>query len=369
MQRQKSDGILSPEMIPEGKLRLDPRNPRLGGSSPDVSQEDLVEVLWREMAVEEIALSIAHNGYFDHEPLFAERNKDDTYTVIEGNRRVAAVKILLHPEVRRRVGATDLPQLSASARDKLKNLPVYVTTRQSVWQYVGFKHVNGPQAWESYSKAQYIAWVHNELRIPLKEIARRIGDQHDTVARLYRALMAIEQAEEAGVFRRSDRSKKHFSFSHLYTGMDYPGIQKFVGISRSDPDTRPSQRPVPKARLKNLGELCVWLYGSKSHSKEPVIRSQNPDLRILDQVLQSKDGTAALRRGLPLTISRNIGRGDSALFREALVSAKQSLEEARAKLVTGYKGERDLRQIAVDAREIAQTICDDMDRPRRRPRP
>jgi hypothetical protein len=313
------------------------------------------------MAAEEIALSIAHNGFFEHETLFAEVSAGETFTVIEGNRRLAAVKVLLDDKLRKAVNATDLPPLDTEQRKKLAQLPVRVVTRGDIWEYVGFKHVNGPQAWESYSKAQYIAWVHNELRVPIDEIAQRIGDQHSTAARLYRALMALRQAEKAGVFEIEDRKKIHFSFSHLYTGMSYPGIRAFLGLKELVDEDDPPQTPVPRKKEPELGELCRWLYGSKSRNQEPVIKSQNPDLRVLDEVLQSKNGTVALRRGLPLRISRDIGRGDGTLFREALVSAKHSLEEAKAKLVTGFNGERDLRDLANDVAKLADSVNREME--------
>ncbi|MCH8966195.1 MAG: hypothetical protein IID43_00815, partial [Planctomycetes bacterium] len=117
-----------------------------------------------------------------------------------------------------------------------------------------------------------------------------------TVKRLYRALMAIEQAEKADVFNRRDRKRAHFSFSHLYTALDYKNFQRFTGISGEASYAR--LQPVPRQRMKPFGEVCLWLYGSKSRDTEPVIRRQNPDLRILDEVIGSKNGIAALRRGL-----------------------------------------------------------------------
>jgi hypothetical protein len=142
--------------------------------------------------------------------------------------------------------------------------------------------------------------VHNSLGVELSEIARRIGDQHATVRRLYRALMALEQAEKAKVFQRQDRWRKHFSFSHLYTGLDYANIQRFTGIGV---DGAYKKNPIPRSKIREFGEFCVWLYGSRTRNKEPVIQSQNPDLRILDEVLATRDGVAALRRNLPLQVS------------------------------------------------------------------
>jgi len=259
--------------------------------------------------------------------------------------------------MRSEVGATDLPKISKKRAEELQTLPVVVCPRADIWQYVGFKHVNGPQAWRSHSKAQYIAWVHNELDVTLADIAKQIGDKHHTVRRLYRALMVLEQAEDAGVFQVDDRAKKQFAFSHLYTGLDYKGFEAFLGFKR---ETSYKPRPVPKRNVPQLGQLLIWLYGSKSREEESLIRSQNPDLRLLDEVLLTKDGTAALKRGLGLDISHDIGRGDDALFREALLGARQSLQQARGKLLSGYEGERDLKRVAEDILILAESIDEEM---------
>jgi hypothetical protein len=344
--------------IPVDKLLFDHRNPRLALGDERPSQQRLLEILWRDMAVDEVALSIAKNGYFLHEPLFVEP-LPDKLVVVEGNRRLAAVKLLLDSQLRQRVGATDLPKISSERRRELQTVPTIRRERKKLWQYIGFKHVNGPQPWESYSKAQYIAWVHNHLGVPLDDIAEGMGDKHATVQRLYRGLMTLRQAEDTHHFSLEDRTKKHFSFSHLYTGLDYPGIQRFLGISK---DKRLNKKkPVPPSKIKNLGELCEWLYGSKSKNKRPVVKSQNPDLRILDETLQNANGIAALRKGLPLTVSSDIGRGDETLFREAIVLAKQSLEDARGKLLTGFKGERDLIDIARSIHLLATSIFEEME--------
>jgi hypothetical protein len=354
--------IGSPSRLSEESLLLDAHNPRFYGVDGSSDQQSMLRTLWREFSVDEIAMSIAANGFFPYEPLFAARESGG-YVVVEGNRRLAAVKLLRHPELRKLVGATELPKLPARAVKELAELPVIVTSREHVWQYVGFKHVNGPQPWQSSSKAEYIAWVHNELGVPLQDIAHRIGDQHATVKRLYRGLMVLQQAE--AVFDPEDRAKSHFSFSHLYTGLDYPGIRKFIGLTEARDFT---PKPIMRPKVPALGELCVWLYGSKSRRVAPLVQSQNPDLRKLDEVLQSRDGTAALRDGLGLNVSLDISRGDERLFREELVGARQKLQEARGKLLTGYKGEPDLLQSAEQIAELAESMVAEMQRIKRQQR-
>ena len=86
--------VFSPAVqVSPDDLYLDDKNPRMAGASEGQSQDAILEYLWREMAVAEIALSIRQNGFFQHEPLFAARERGKL-VVIEGNRRLAAVKLL-----------------------------------------------------------------------------------------------------------------------------------------------------------------------------------------------------------------------------------------------------------------------------------
>ena len=323
------------ERVAVSDLLLDPLNPRLGeyGIDKDATQADLLKVLWEKMAVEELAMSIAYNGYFEHEPLMVEKSAKGDLVVIEGNRRLAAVKLLLDGNARKALKATDLPSLKPETRAEISKLPVIFATREDVWRYLGFKHVNGPSTWGSYAKAQYVSLVHNSYNVPLEEIAKQIGDYNCTVLRMYRGLMVIEQAEREKVFDRKDIAKSEFYFNYIYTGIDYPGIRKFLGI---DEGKLASKNPVPRGKIKNLKMLCEWLYGNETQSKPSLIKSQNPDLKKLDEVLLSENGVRALSDGLPLAVAHDISLGDERLFRQALQQAKQALQKAHATLTTGF---------------------------------
>jgi hypothetical protein len=348
-----------PTDIPIKDLFLDPKNPRLAGEDLIVDQQDdIAKILWRDRAVNELVDSIAASGYWTHEELFAAK-EGGKLVVIEGNRRLAAVKLLTDHGLRNRLGISGLPTLSAADQKKLEKLPVIECRREDVWQYIGFKHVNGPQDWDSIAKAEYIARVHNDYGISLDQIARTIGDRHDTVHRLYRGLMVLQQAERTGKFDVQDRYNTRFAYSHLWTGLGYENIQKFLGLT-ADKGFEPN--PIPKNNLEHLRELCLWLYGSKKERKEPIVRSQNPDLRKLDETLGSRNGVAALRSGLPLETALKAGRGDERLLREALVLAEQKLKEARGLVLTGFKGEdADLLNKAKVIQTISESIAVEMD--------
>ena len=347
----------APKQVPVDDLRLDARNPRIQRAGERLSQDDILRILWREYSVDEVAWSIARNGYFPHEALFAAE-EDGDLVVIEGNRRLAAVRLLRQPGLRKTMNAVDLPKILPEEVAELDTLPVIRRQREDVWQYVGFKHVNGPQAWGSFAKAEYIAWVRNDVGKDLADIAETIGDRHRTVARLYRAYMALKQARAAGAYDVDEqRSRKRFAFSHLYTGLDYRGIQDFTGIADLDP---PTEQPIPPRKMKPFGELCSWLWGDKTRDVKPEVKSQNPHLRQLDEALQSKGGLSALRAGLGISVAYDVHRGDTALFREALIEARQALQKARGKVLTGFAAEIDQLEEIGQIVTLSETLNDDM---------
>jgi hypothetical protein len=351
---------VTPPAVPKkvGDLYLDPKNPRLAGDSLTVEdQTEIARALWREMRVNELIDSIASGGYWQHEEIFAAE-EDGKLVVIEGNRRVTAVKLLTDEALQRAVvGATGIPSLAKAAKEKLRELPVVVCSREEIWEYVGFKHVNGPQEWDSIAKAQYIARVFNDYGVPLETIAKSIGDRNDTVRRMYRGLMVLEQAEREGIFDRNDSWAKRFAYSHLWTGLGYAGVQSFLGLHTEGAFV---PNPVPKRHLSDLGDLLLWMYGSKARNVQPIVRSQNPDLRNLDEALRKKDGVAALRAGLPLQIALKASQGDERLLREALVKAEVTLKEAIGLIPNGFKEQSDLKERAAGIATIAKSICEQM---------
>ena len=356
------------ERFPTADLLLDPDNPRLKeyGIDKNATQFDILKALWTKMAVEELAMSIAYNGYFEHEPLFLAEEGGDL-VAIEGNRRLAAVKILLSADLRRKLKASDLPDIDKiddSRRTELKTLPALVTTREEIWRYLGFKHVNGPATWGAYAKAQYIASVHNKYGVPLTEIAKQIGDYTNIVERQYHGLMVVQQAEDSGVFSRENANRSGgFEFSHIYTGLDHEGIKSYLGITKA---SRGKKKPVPTRKLKALGKLLTWIYGDKSKDIKPVMRTQAKDLKTLGSVLKNAKGRKALEDGLPLALAQDISVGDEAIFSRAIHEAKQQLQKAHGTLSTGFDPtDASLLQTARQLEDLSVDLVDQMEAKRR----
>ncbi len=339
-------------------LSFDVKNPRLPefDLTDNATETDVIRVLWEAMDVREVVMSIAASGFFPHEPLIVA-HEGEKNVVIEGNRRLAAVKVLLDPSLVE--VEVELPEITEDAKEALQELPTVSGTREDAWRYLGFKHVNGPAKWSSYAKSLYMAEVHRNFGVELENIAKQIGDTHSTVQRLFRGLMVIEQAERMKVFRRDDRWRNHFSFSHLYTGIGYDGISAFIGLR---PETDEDQEPVPLDKKNELGELCCWMYGSKKEEIPPVIETQNPHLRWLDEVLSNKEAVAALRDGQTLAYAYEASRPSSTVFEESLLASKRELQKAHSMLSTGYNGSEELLRIAGSVASLADDLYEEMER-------
>src|SRR5438105_4275885 len=96
-----------------GSLLLDPENPRIS-VPPKTKEPDIVKILYETQALDELALSLVRNGYFLEEPvvIVPAENASGKFVVVEGNRRVATIKILIDPKLRKAVGADEWPSLT-----------------------------------------------------------------------------------------------------------------------------------------------------------------------------------------------------------------------------------------------------------------
>lgn len=342
-------------------LVLDRKNPRFGGDDVPAGrkgEERIIKRLIDTADLMELVESITINGYLDLEPLFIVSEGGEK-VVVEGNRRVAAVKLLRDPDLAKAVGLS-LPPLSNELRGTLDHIHVVkLKDRDEARQLIGFKHINGTHKWDSYAKARFAAeWYRAEKRngVTLEDIARSLGDRHDTVQRLVQGILVLDQARAKGLFEPDGRYPgRIFFFSHLYTALTRPEYRGFLKLPERWRDTTPAENPVPDEALPNLKELLNWLYGSKEDNEPPVITSQNPDVKQLGEVLGNQTALNLLRvdRNLRAAYERSGAR--SRQFAEAVVKALAQAEKAAA-VVSAYEGEPALLESAEDLVKVARQL-------------
>ena len=330
-------------------LYLDPENPRLADEEFSIdNQEKILRWLWRNKSVNELVDSILANGFWEHEELFAAE-EDGRLVVVEGNRRLAAVKILSDPDLREKLRIQLTHEPSDSVLESIRKLPVIYATRRDLWGFIGFKHVNGPQAWDSIAKAEYVFRVRRDFGLSLAEIA----DRHETVTRLYRGYVVLRQAQEELDFDTTDTQHRRFPFSHLWTALGYLSIRNYLGV---DVAKLENENPVPSDHMAQLRYLMRWLFGSESKNIAARVHRQNPDLRHLAQALEVQKGIDLLEDGSLLSVALDASLGDAHLFRAALTRAEASAKESMRFVSTGFKGEEDLVETGDNLLQLAKSL-------------
>ena len=352
-------------------LKLDRKNPRLAGKSDCMAEESIIAQIYRGEGLGDLLQSIAANGYMDIEPLIVLLDAaDQKFTVLEGNRRLAAIRLFREPAVVDAVAKKErlkinVPEIAATALATLSEVSVYrVPDRDAARSFIGFKHINGAARWESYAKAKFAAeWCRSG--ISLEAISEKIGDRHATIKRMVAAIYVLEQAESEGIFSVSDRKTIKFNFSYLYTALARASCMAYLGMGSAWSGFDPQPEPVPADKLERLRELLVWIYGSKEDDREPVIQSLNPGIKHLGEILESGEGLHILRAGGTLAEAHRSTRPAAATFSESLIRARSMLHEISFSL-RGFDGhDQYLMNIAEDISETAQSIFGQMSRKHR----
>lgn len=115
-----------------------------------------------------------------------------------------------------------------------------------------------------------------------------MGDRHSTLQRMVSGFYVLQQAENEGLFSVEDREQgKQFSFSHLYTALTRSGYRNYLGLAEENRASEPKADPISEEHLPDLKQVMIWLFGSDSDATPAVIRSQNPHIKQLGEVLDN----------------------------------------------------------------------------------
>ena len=363
--------------VPVGRLRLDRLNPRLLGTDENATDETIIARLYGAAELGELLQSIAANGYMDIEPLVVMGDltaENGNLIVLEGNRRLAALRLLREPDLARRIWASErvrisIPSIVDSLRATLDEVSVYpVANRERARSFIGFKHINGPAKWDAYAKARYAAQWYESGRtqgIDLAVIANAIGDKHDTIKRMVSAIYVLDQAKDEGLFDIEDRHTTKLNFSHLYTALSRSQYMDYLGLGAAWARHDPEPDQVPRKRLDELRKVLVWIYGSKKDKVRSVVRSQNPDIKRLGEVIAHPLARHVLETKGNLDEAHASTEPVDTRLTSSLIHAQDHIGEA-ARSLSAYDGrDQSLLDIAEGVKETAQMVYERMRKKRR----
>ncbi len=359
------------------RLHPDPLNPRFSEYDKGKDEEGTIYNLKRHFDLDELALSIAENGYFDEEPLIVIpdelpealaikdyhdlktdksyekfiNNKEANFTVVEGNRRLGTVKILLSDDLKAKFKIRSWPVIDEQIKEDISRLPAIVyPNRKKVLPYLGVRHITGIKKWDAYSKASYVVEML-DAGLKIDHIQKQVGDRSHSIRRIYYCHKLIEEVENEFDI---DTSKAKNYFSYLILAVGQGAVKQFLGIPKRWQDID-FENIVPNDKLENLRDLFSWLYGEGAE-RQPVISESRDITRFLSPVLRSEESVSYLKSSRNLKDAYDRSDGERHLLLNKLNKAKINLEDSLG-IVNRYKTEEDVIEITDSIRDTIETIC------------
>lgn len=156
----------------------------------------------KSSGIKELHDSIVANGFLPIERIVVTPYLNDDapgfYLVIEGNRRVAALRQIAE-EV---AGGVEIP---SKVEAVLQAVPCVVVDEGDGGEYfkealMGVRHVGGIKEWGGYQRAKLIADMRDLYDLSANDISAKIGLSVREVNRRYRAFKALEQMKDDDEF-------------------------------------------------------------------------------------------------------------------------------------------------------------------------
>jgi hypothetical protein len=308
-------------MVPLENLLLDFDNPRFKLGADVKTQVDVANSLIMSYDVFTLAESIAGNGFFANEPLVAVASDQEGYfTVVEGNRRLSALKGLCIPEFRKGLFNSEKWQELAenSKVSTLSEVPVIVVKeRAKASSMMGYRHISGITGWDPLAQARFVAKLADHDHLTFEEVAKTVGKTKADVTTMYRNQAIAIQAETLGFSPSSIESK----FTYLTVAMGY-SLRNHVGAPIGN-GIQIGKTPISDENLPALDELLTWLYGKGEVL--PVIQ-ESREIGKLAKVAANTTGLDILReRG-------NLREAEDAMKTAGLNSYDRLLNRLKATL-------------------------------------
>jgi len=327
-------------------LLLDNMNPRLPPGAEKWDQDRILMEMEKGFDLLPVAQSMSDNGYFPEEPLIVIPSQDKgKYIVVEGNRRLAALRMLTDPEVRvRSLYRHVYDQLAKSTKYDLTEVPVIKhKSRDELVEILGFRHIAGIMPWDPELKARFIHDLvkRRGQKADFKLIGRQLGVKSTTIRDNYVAYEIFLQARDNfGI----DVTNLESSFSVFFRAViSIQNIQKFIGLDKNQRDLRKLRRPISERKKDALREVIEFVHGTKNPNVAPVL-TDSRKLTELGAVLVHEEALDYLRRSRNLDTAYALTGGEQRSLIRGLNDAGFYLDEA-LRVAHRHKGDPDVAKV------------------------
>ncbi|HXQ70541.1 MAG TPA: hypothetical protein VN844_08650 [Pyrinomonadaceae bacterium] len=185
--------------------------------------------------VQALETSIAYNGFLKHERLIVARYDGEKFLVLEGNRRLTAVRRLFD------TGGAELRGLAPEVRQSLQTLPCFVLEGSAINGsddrlkeyhraaeiYIGLRHLMGARRWEPASRYEFQARLIDE-GWSISDVSDRFGRDKAEVTRDLKAQRLYRDFQD---FERRSKIGHSLTYNAFAEAARAPSIMKWLGWS------------------------------------------------------------------------------------------------------------------------------------------
>lgn len=308
-------------------LKFDPHNPRLPDGLGHQDEVAILQWMLRNGDLVELMSSIGATGYSDAEPLLAVKDESDGYIVVEGNRRLAALKLLLDPSlatVKKRAVQESFDQ----AQYHPERVPVLVYgSRNDILAYLGYRHITGVKSWGPLQKARYLQQLFASYSgsglssaDALQQIARVAATKPYYAKKVLSTLAVYDEAIETAFWGIDSLAPSDIEFSVLSTALGYESVNEYVGLECTD------EFRLSRIDSTNIKELFSWLFVKDAGGKARVPESRS--LSTLAKVIATPSALEAFKAGRTLDDAAQYTDEVETNFRNIILWVLDRLHEA-----------------------------------------
>jgi hypothetical protein len=310
------------------KLILDPFNPRLPKSYHGASEEKILEYMLLDASLIELMMAIGQNGYFPGEQLLVVKDTRDKYKVVEGNRRLSAVKLLNNPGLAT-VQRTKIDQVIRETKERPTKIPCLIFNKEEgIHNYLGYRHITGIKEWKLLEKARYLygLWRQSfsglDIDEAAKQIAKIIGSRKDYVKRILVGFQVYKRIEDEKFFKIRDLDDTSFYFNYIADSLNKAKIAEYLGIDFN------KQEPAKDLNPTHLRQWTTWLYEKNEQNRTRMI-GDSADLTKLNKILGNETAKKAfIDQNVELERAYELTEDLSEIFRNSIRKSLQNLEQA-----------------------------------------
>jgi len=323
--------------VPLSKLLLDPNNYRFIDhakyqyvADDKLADEGVQNRTLRFISGEknkelnDLIQSFKANGFLEVDQIQVQAVENDRYRVLEGNRRVATLRLL---QIEHKQGF-DIGNLDPSTFSKV---PVIIVNQQAKGEHemiMALKHITGNKPWPTLNQAQLLYDLHHQYQWGERQICEALGV---TLHKLRRDLRTIELIQH---YKQSDyhdqfRTDMFAIFRELISSTS---IKNW--INWNDNDKKPKNGVNTERLYSWLSEVEKFREDEDgnevSYTEEPII-TKSGEVGTLAKILDDEEALRQMEKtrsiSLAYGVSNHVGVDK---YNNAISNVEQQLKEAHA---------------------------------------